>query len=234
MDIFDDLSGITSDIHDQNPYHPATRGRLSVSRGRVFGMNRWRTTSTVGFVVRWHWKIRKVSSDQIIRPWKPSSQNCRCGLIAVLPINTPRFVQLLLLYFQGLGSESPINRRGQQCQRGRYISVPVEHASACTRSAAPIVLAASGLIAIRCPDLGSTGEEVATKRGVFIGSTAIKPHRQFWLEGFHGRHDLVRRKPFESSNATERQIRPWKLFSNGFIPKTRPRETDNRPRVAGW
>src|SRR5256712_11643904 len=31
-------------------------------------------------------------------------------------------------------------------------------------------------------------EKLQQNRGVFIGSTAIEPHRQFWLEGFHRRY----------------------------------------------
>jgi len=36
--------------------------------GYVFRMNRWKIRSTDGFIARSNWKIRKVSSDQMISP----------------------------------------------------------------------------------------------------------------------------------------------------------------------
>ena len=82
--------------------------------------------------------------------------------------------------------------------------------------------------------LEATGREAAAKRGVFIGSAAIKPHGQFWMEGFHRRDHLVRRIlsnfPIRPNDETDRGT----YSPTGSPRRHDPRETDNRAGVTGW
>src|SRR5260370_38673099 len=75
--------------------------------------------------------------------------------------------------------------------------------------------------------------KAASKRGVFIGSTATEPHRQLQLAGFRGRGHLVRGNlsnlPVRPNGATELGT----FSSSGSSGRCGLRDTDNRARIAG-
>jgi len=76
-------------------------------------------------------------------------------------------------------------------------------------------------------------EKLQQSEAYLIGSTAIKPHGQFWLEGFHRRHHLV--EGILSNFQYDRTTKPTvELILQRFHPEDdSPRATDHRARGAG-